>query len=69
MEIRSLFKRIFGTESENIDEPRTMTELTLLDGYKAKFTKYDEKDYENIDVRNAIDLIARNVGKLYPFFN
>ena len=66
MEIRSLFKRIFGTESENIDEPRTMTELTLLDGYKAKFTRYDEKDYENIDVRNAIDLIARNVGKLYP---
>ncbi len=66
MERRSLFKRIFGTDSQNMEEPKTMTELSLLDGYKAKFTTYGGDDYEHIDVRNAIDLIARNVGKLYP---
>ena len=64
-EKRSLFSRIFGSNNSTTPPP-TATELQILNGYKAVFTNYDGKYYDDSDVRACVDAIARNGAKLNP---
>lgn len=59
---RSLFSKIFKTDNSN--NIKSSTTMTLLNGYQAIFTNYDGKIYDNVDVRSCIDTIARNGAKL-----
>lgn len=62
MEIRSLFKKIFGnkTQTENY------TEMKLMSGYEAMFTNVGHNVYDSKVVREVIDRIATNCAKLVP---
>ena len=62
MEIRSLFKKIFGnkTQTENY------TEMRLMSGYEAMFTNVGHNVYDSKVVREVIDRIATNCAKLVP---
>ncbi len=64
MEIRSMFKRLFGREKE--ESERQYTELKLLDDNKAIFTPYHGDIKEDADVLACIDAIARNGAKMHP---
>lgn len=64
-EKRSLFSRIFGND-KNTTSPPTATEMHILNGYKAEFTNYDGRYYDDNDVRTCVDTIARNGAKLNP---
>lgn len=59
---RSLFSRIFGARPQKIFG----TELELLNGYQAHFTRYDRDLYKTAQIRICIDAIARNGAKLNP---
>lgn len=64
-EKRSLFSKIFGTNNSTTP-PKNSTTLQFLDGYRATFTQYDGKDYDDADVRTCVDTIARNAAKFNP---
>lgn len=64
-EKRSLFSRIFGTDT-NTTAPSSATEFHVLNGYKSQFTNYDGRYYDESDVRACVDAIARNGAKLNP---
>ena len=64
MEIRSMFKRLFGRERE--ESERQYTELRLLDDNKATFTPYHGDLKEDADVLACVDAIARNGAKMHP---
>lgn len=64
-EKRSLFSRIFGSES-NTAAPPTATEFHILNGYKSIFTNYDGRYYDDADIRSCVDTIARNGAKFNP---
>ena len=64
MEIRSLFKRLFKSESNN--EPSKVTSVKFLDGNDAKFTTYKGDLINDPDVIACIDAIARNGAKMHP---
>lgn len=59
---RSLFSKIFGAKPQKIFG----TELELLNGYNAQFTRFDKNLYKTSQVRMCIDAIARNGAKLNP---
>ena len=65
MEKRSLFKRLFGSDTEAINQER-YTEFKLLDGNKAIFTPYRGEFDKDPDVLTCIDAIARNGAKMHP---
>ena len=64
MEIRSMFKRLFGREKEEIT--RQYEELQLLDSNRAIFTKYSGDYDKDSDVLACVDAIARNGAKMHP---
>lgn len=59
---RSLFSKIFGSDKNT----QFGSKLVLLNNYNAVWTKYNEKNYENITICSCIDAIARNGAKLNP---
>lgn len=59
---RSLFSKIFGAKPQKVFG----TDLELLNGYHAQFTRYDRDLYKTAQVRVCIDTIARNGAKLNP---
>ena len=64
MELRSMFKRLFGKEKE--ETGRVYEELQLLDDNKAVFTTYHgDLEYDS-DVLTCVDAIARNGAKMHP---
>jgi len=65
MEKRSLFKRLFGSDTEATNQER-YTEFKLLDGNKAIFTPYRGEFDKDPDVLTCIDAIARNGAKMHP---
>lgn len=65
MEIRSLFKKVFGSEKVENNQER-YTEFVLLDGHKAVFTPYRGEFNYDPDVLTCIDAIARNGAKMHP---
>lgn len=65
MEKRSLFKRLFGSNTEATNQER-YTEFKLLDGNKAIFTPYRGEFDKDPDVLTCIDAIARNGAKMHP---
>lgn len=64
-ERKSLFSRIFGSNN-NTTPPPSATEFQILNGYRAVFTNYDGRYYNDSDVRACVDAIARNGAKLNP---
>ena len=64
MELRSMFKRLFGRERE--ESERQYEELRLLDDNKAIFTQYHGELEYDPDVLSCIDAIARNGAKMHP---
>lgn len=64
MELRSMFKRLFGRERE--ESERQYEELRLLDDNKAVFTTYHGDLEGDPDVLSCIDAIARNGAKMHP---
>lgn len=64
MELRSMFKRLFGREKE--ESERQYEELRLLDDNKAIFTTYHGDLEYDPDVLSCIDAIARNGAKMHP---
>ena len=64
MELRSMFKRLFGREKE--ESERQYEELKLLDDNKAVFTTYHGDLEYDPDVLSCIDAIARNGAKMHP---
>ena len=64
MELRSMFKRLFGRERE--ESERQYEELKLLDDNKAVFTQYHGDLEYDPDVLSCIDAIARNGAKMHP---
>ena len=64
MELRSMFKRLFGREKE--ESERQYEELRLLDDNKAIFTQYHGDLEYDPDVLSCIDAIARNGAKMHP---
>ena len=64
MELRSMFKRLFGREKE--ESERQYEELKLLDDNKAVFTQYHGDLEYDPDVLSCIDAIARNGAKMHP---
>ena len=64
MELRSMFKRLFGREKE--ESERQYEELKLLDDNKAIFTQYHGDLEYDPDVLSCIDAIARNGAKMHP---
>lgn len=64
MELRSMFKRLFGRERE--ESERQYEELRLLDDNKAIFTQYHGELEYDPDVLACIDAIARNGAKMHP---
>ena len=64
MEIRSMFKRLFGKEKE--DSERQYEEVRLLDDNKAVFTAYHGDLEKDSDVLTCVDAIARNGAKMHP---
>lgn len=64
MELRSMFKRLFGREKE--ESERQYEELRLLDDNKAVFTQYHGDLEYDPDVLSCIDAIARNGAKMHP---
>ena len=64
MELRSMFKRLFGRERE--ESERQFEELRLLDDNKAVFTQYHGDLQYDPDVLACVDAIARNGAKMHP---
>ena len=65
MEIRSYFKKIFGSDNSTVAPP-TSEVVELIEGHKAVFTPY-RKDFNNEpDVLACVDAIARNGAKMHP---
>ncbi len=64
MELRSMFKRLFGKEKE--ESERQYEELRLLDDNKAVFTPYHGDLETDPDVLACVDAIARNGAKMHP---
>ena len=64
MEVRSMFKRLFGREKE--ENERQYEELQLLDNNRAVFTSYKGDFDKDSDVLACIDAIARNGAKMHP---
>ena len=61
MELRSLFRKIFGTENDN--QPANMQELRLLNDWRTVFNQ--KSNYtDDILVRTCVDTIAKHCGKL-----
>ena len=65
MEWRSIFKNIFGNNS-NTKQPSTSTEIEIIDGRKAVFTRYNGDFVNDPDVITCVDTIARNAAKMHP---
>ena len=65
MEKRSLFSKIFGNDNSTV-APEKATTFEILDNEKAKFTSYKGDFHNDIDVRAAVDAIARNGAKMHP---
>lgn len=65
MEIRSLFKNIFGSEKSTVAPPQSQT-IELLEGHKAIFTPYKGDFKNDPDVLACVDAIARNGAKMHP---
>ena len=64
MELRSMFKRLFGKEKEVND--RIFEEVKLLDDNKAIFTTYHGELEKDSDILTCVDAIARNGAKMHP---
>lgn len=64
MELRSMFKRLFGKEKD--ESTRIYEELKLLDDNKAVFTSYKGNFDNDPDILACVDTIARNGAKLHP---
>ena len=64
MEVRSMFKRLFGKEKE--ENGRVYEELKLLDENKAVFTPYHNDLEKDTDILACVDAIARNGAKMHP---
>ena len=64
MEVRSMFKRLFGKEKEDLD--RQWEEVHLLDGNRAVFTTYHGELEKDSDILTCVDAIARNGAKMHP---
>ena len=65
MELRNIFKNIFGSDKSTVAPP-TSEVVELVEGHKAVFTPY-RKDFNNEpDVLACVDAIARNGAKLHP---
>ena len=65
MEIRSLFKNIFGSDKSTVAPQQSQT-LELLEGHKAVFTPYRGDFKNDPDVLACVDAIARNGAKMHP---
>lgn len=65
MELRSIFKNIFGNNS-NTKQPSTSTEIEIIDGRKAVFTRYNGDHVNDYNVITCVDAIARNAAKMHP---
>lgn len=65
MEIRSLFKNIFGSDKSTIAPP-TSEVVELVEGHKAVFTPYKGDFMNDPDVLACVDAIARNGAKMHP---
>lgn len=63
MELRSLFGKIFGTEKSKVLKQE---KITMVDGYSAIWSRFDDNLYNTTDIRVCIDTIARNGAKLNP---
>ena len=65
MELRSMFKRLFGREKEESNS-RQYEEVRLLNDYTAVFTPYNEDLGKDVDILSCVDAIARNGAKMHP---
>ena len=64
MEKRSMFKRLFGKEKEEVAP--IYTQLKLIDDTPASFTQYNGNFQLDPDVLTCVDAIARNGAKMSP---
>lgn len=62
MEVRSLFKKIFG----NRKQTENYTEMQLMSGYDAIYSNITGNIYDSKVAREVIDRIATNCAKLVP---
>lgn len=62
MEVRSLFKKIFG----NRKQTGNYTEMQLMSGYDAIYSNISGNIYDSKVAREVIDRIATNCAKLVP---
>lgn len=60
MQVRSIFKKIFGTEKTYSGTSL----LKLLNSYSNVYTPWDGNAYDDSTVRDCIDTIARHFGKM-----
>ena len=65
MELRNLFKNIFGSDKSTTAPVKSET-LELIEGHKAVFTPYKGDFKDDPDVLACVDAIARNGAKLHP---
>lgn len=65
MEVRNLFKNIFGSD-KSTTAPATSETLELIEGHKAIFTPYKGDFHNDPDVLACVDAIARNGAKMHP---
>lgn len=65
MEIRNIFKNIFGSDKSTVAPAKSET-LELIEGHKAVFTPYKGDFKDDPDVLACVDAIARNGAKLHP---
>lgn len=62
MELRSMFKWIFGRgKAQQASEG-----VRLLNGYSNAYMPFSGNAYDDAAVRDCIDTIARNFGKMRP---
>lgn len=60
MELRSMLKRIFGSDSPSRVET---TQFKLMDSYENYFTQSPKRNYDDITIRAIINCVASNCAK------
>lgn len=66
MNIRSMFKNIFGKDDYSSQDNRQFTDFRLLNGMLNVFSPWDGNSYDDATVRTCVDAIAKHAGKLKP---
>ena len=65
MEVRNIFKSIFGSDKNTLP-PQQSESVEILEGQKAIFTPYRGDYHNDPDILACVDAIARNGAKMHP---